>query len=467
MSHLIVAIDEKGGIGLNNDIPWKGTEHADLRRFRRMTKGGAVIMGYNTFCSIGGPLVDRTNIIVTRGHKEDARLAGHENLVVFDNLDSAVRYGQQFENRTGAKCFIIGGAQIYAEYLRWFTPQEMHVTEVPGDWGCDVHIRVPDLRSYTSWYTWTEVEPGYTVYKHGNKEEECYLDLFRYLLERGTPKTDRTLVGTRSYFSPPNLEFSLLGNTLPVLTTKTVLMKSGVVPELLWFISGSTDTKVLEAKGCNIWKGNTSREFLDSRGLGHYAVGELGPGYGFQWRHAGEPYQGADVEYGGYDQLQSIVDLLRQDPDSRRILMVSWAPAQIDQMALPPCHVLYQVYTELRDDGDGDGVQRYLSAKMYQRSADSFLGVPFNIASYAILTHILAKLTGMKADRLIMTYGDYHIYNTHVDAVREQLQRSPRPFPKIRFTRDLKGTNIDDVREADFEIVGYNPHPKITAPMAV
>jgi thymidylate synthase len=295
------------------------------------------------------------------------------------------------------------------------------------------------------------------------EEEEQYLSLFRRVMSYGHHKNDRTGTGAISLFSPPEMRFSLRNNDLPVLTTKTVALKTGVIPELLWFMRGYTDTKLLEAKGCNIWKGNTSRAFLDSRGLS-YAEKDMGPGYGFQWRHSGAIYHGMNADYTnqGVDQLQQLIDMIRNDPDSRRMVICSWAPPYISQMALPPCHILYQVYTHTDVNG-----RRHLSAKMYQRSADSFLGVPFNITSYAILTHILAELTGCVPHELVLTFGDYHVYRNHLDQVQQQLSRRPRAFPKIFFKRQLLGTSLDEVTEHDFEIVGYSPYGHITAPMAV
>lgn len=293
-------------------------------------------------------------------------------------------------------------------------------------------------------------------------EEEQYLNHLKLVLDKGYDKDDRTGTGTISYFSPPNLEFSLRNGILPVLTTKRVALKSGVIPELLWFISGSTDTRILEGQGCNIWKGNTSKEFLAKRGL-TYKEKDLGPGYGFQWRHSGAQYYGMEHDYTGQgvDQLQFIIDELRANPDSRRMILASWIPSQVGEMALPPCHILYQVYTHMENG------ERYLSASMYQRSADSFLGVPFNISSYSLLTHFIANIVGMKTDRIVFHYGDYHIYKNHIDQVKIQLDRKPREFPRINFLRNLKGTDIGDITISDFEVTGYNPHPKIAATMAV
>lgn len=503
MSYLIVALDEEHGIGLHNDIPWKHTieGQADMQYFRKITMGGALIMGYNTYLSIGRALPGRINIVVTKTHYQELKESSAE-LVVFDNLHAAVKYGQQFETKAHIsvdypaahnahhthhtpnaaqhnvehKCFIIGGSQIYEEYLSWYNPKTIYISRIQGNWGCDkkfpAHLLKYNSKSVSVGVSSMDAVDNlgitYEVLENHNIEETAYLDLFKLLLEKGHNKTDRTGTGTVSYFSPPNLEFNLRDNNIPILTTKTVAMKTGVIPELLWFISGSTDTTELEKQGCHIWRGNTSREFLDSRGLRNYRVGELGPGYGFQWRHAGETYMGLfddlgdKIMYEGKDQLAELVLQLKGDPDSRRMMMVSWAPAQLDQVALPPCHVLYQVYTYLEN-----GV-RYLSAKMYQRSADSFLGVPFNIASYALLTHILAHLTGHVADRIVFTYGDYHIYNTHAKQVAEQQQRTPRSFPKIRFMRTAEQIgNINNVTAEDLQIIGYNPYPKISAPMAI
>lgn len=293
-----------------------------------------------------------------------------------------------------------------------------------------------------------------------NYEEENYLNLFRKVLSTGARRVDRTGTGTISTFGE-RLEFSLQDGVIPVLTTKKVPFKT-VAKELLWFISGKTNTKILEQQGVNIWKGNTSKEFLLSRGLS-YEEGDLGPGYGFQWRHAGATYCGMDHDYTGQgvDQLQNMIDLLRHDPFSRRIMMSAWNAADLDKMALPPCHVLFQLYVS-----EIDG-KRYLSGQLYQRSVDSFIGEPFNIASYALLVHIIAKIVGMEADRLVMTFGDYHIYLNHTDQVKEQLTRTPFAFPKIKFNRDLLGTSIDSVTLDDFELIDYQCHPTIKGIMNI
>ncbi len=464
MSYLIAAVDECGGLSREGHLPWKNTAEgkADMAYFKQVTEGNAVLMGWNTWLSIGRLLPDRFNIIVTAKHLEEAPPTEDGKCAVFNDPDDAIAYGRKWEMHTGKRCFIIGGEQMYRYYLSRYNFIEQLITIIPGDYNCD-KFYPGALPNRDKIHERAAGKPLFLTHKQ-EPEETRYLDLFRQVLNKGHYKLDRTGTGTISLFSPPELRFSLENYTLPVITTKTVALKTGVIPELLWFISGSTDTRKLEAKGCNIWKGNTSREFLDKRGL-PYAEKDMGPGYGFQWRHSGAEYKGMEADYTdqGVDQLQAIITLLKTDPDSRRMLMCSWVPPYLSQMALPPCHILYQVYTHV---SPVDGKRR-LSAKMYQRSADSFLGVPFNITSYALLTHIIAELTGCIAHELVMTFGDYHIYQNHIDQVKEQLGRSPRAFPKIVFKEGVSELNIADITEKDFKIVGYSPYGHITAPMAV
>jgi thymidylate synthase len=295
--------------------------------------------------------------------------------------------------------------------------------------------------------------------------EQQYLELVARVLATGEARDDRTGVGTRAVFGA-RLEFSLADNVMPVLTTKRVFWK-GVVHELLWFLRGCTDARALSAAGVRIWDGNASRAALDARGLTDRAEGDLGPVYGFQWRHFGAPYVTADTDYrgAGVDQIKALVHGLRTDPVGRRHILSAWNPADLPAMALPPCHILAQFWI------GADG----LSCQMYQRSADLGLGVPFNIASYALLTHLLAACVGRPAARLIMVFGDTHIYSTHEEALREQLTRRPRSFPKLELKRSSgagEGTSatlpdMDTWVVADIVLNNYNPHPPMPMPMAV
>lgn len=254
------------------------------------------------------------------------------------------------------------------------------------------------------------------------------------------------------------MRFDLRDGTLPLLTTKRVFWR-GVAEELLWFISGSTNAELLRDKGIHIWDGNASKEFLESRGLGHREEGDLGPVYGFQWRHFGAEYKDMHADYTGQgvDQLAECIDKIKNNPEDRRIILSAWNPQALSSMALPPCHMMCQFYVDTN--------KNEVSCHMYQRSADMGLGVPFNIASYALLTHMVAQATGRKPGELVHTLGDAHVYLNHIEPLQEQLERSPRPFPKIQINPEKKG--IDDFVYEDFKVIGYHPFKAISMKMAV
>ena len=292
-----------------------------------------------------------------------------------------------------------------------------------------------------------------------NEEEEQYLDLLRKIMVFGSPKDDRTGNRTLSLFGQ-QMRFSLENNVVPVITTKKLFIR-GVIEELLFFIRGETNTKKLEAKGVNIWKGNTSREFLDKRGLKYLPEGEMGKGYGYQWRKFGQhenDYGDFWCGQGGVDQLSNALHLIKTDPNSRKIIVSAWNPQQLKEMALEPCHVLSQYYV---DNGK-------LSCQYYQRSVDSFLGAPFNILSYAILTKLMAKAAGLQPGELVFSGGDCHVYKNHLKQATEQVTREPFPFPKLFIDKDI--SSIEDMEKlefSDFRIEGYECHSAIKADMAV
>jgi thymidylate synthase len=285
--------------------------------------------------------------------------------------------------------------------------------------------------------------------------EYQYLNIIKDLIETGHKKNDRTGTGTLSKFGH-QMRFSLRDNIFPLLTTKKVFWK-GVVEELLWFIRGDTNANHLSEKGVKIWDSNGSRDFLDKCGFKDREVGDLGPVYGFQWRHFGAEYQDMNTDYDnkGYDQLQTCIKQIKEDPDNRRIIMMAWNPSALHLMALPPCHMFCQFYVS-----DGE-----LSCLMYQRSCDMGLGVPFNIASYALLTRIMAHVTGLKPGELIHMMGDTHIYLNHIEPLKLQLTRQPKPFPKLEI--NTQNMEITKFTIDDFELVGYDPHPTIKMEMAI
>lgn len=291
-------------------------------------------------------------------------------------------------------------------------------------------------------------------------EEYKYLNLCDKILKNSVERIDRTNVGTFSLFGE-SISFDLSNDTIPILTTKNMAIKS-IIEELLWFIRGHTDSKLLEEKGINIWTKNSNRSFLDKKGLVNLKEGDIGSGYGFQWRHSGATYIDCDSDYKGqgFDQLDYVFDLLKNDRFSRKILMCAWNPSQLTGMALEPCHVLVQFYVR-----EENGVL-FLSSHLYQRSADVFLGLPFNITSYSVLTHLLAKKTGMIAEKLTISLGDSHIYKNHVEQVRKQLCNVPRPFPKLKISDNVEKLDWSELDRKHFEVIGYYNNESIKAEMA-
>lgn len=288
--------------------------------------------------------------------------------------------------------------------------------------------------------------------------DRAYANLLREILQKGEIRPDRTGTGTISLFGC-RMEFDI-SESLPVLTGKEVLYDK-VKGELLWIVSGSTDVEDLHKLGVHFWDENSSREFLDARGLTHYQPGDLGPVYGFQWRHWGAKYVDCKTDYTGQgiDQLQTIVQQLEKDKYSRRIILSAWNVEDLSAMALPPCHMMAQFY--VRDDS-------YLDCMLFQRSGDMFLGVPFNIASYSTLTYMLAHLTDLKPGKFVHVLGDAHIYSNHVEAVNTYLERTPFEPPKLQFARSKEeiGT-IDGFKKSDFQLLDYQHHKYIKSPMAV
>jgi thymidylate synthase len=261
-----------------------------------------------------------------------------------------------------------------------------------------------------------------------------YQDLLRLVLEKGRPRADRTGTGTLSIFGA-QARFDLR-ETFPLLTTKKLHLKS-IIHELLWFLRGDTNVAYLKEHGVTIWN-----EWADEQG-------DLGRVYGAQWRD----WRGPNDER--IDQMDGLIEQIKTNPDSRRLIITAWNPAEVDAMALPPCHALFQFHVQ-------DGA---LSCQLYQRSADLFLGVPFNIASYALLTRMVAQVCGLTSGEFIHTFGDLHLYRNHLAQAREQLARTARPSPRMELNPAVK--NIHDFKFEDFTLVGYDPHPAIKAPIAV
>lgn len=487
-SIMVAAADGTNGIGKGSKIPWHVPE--DLKLLEETTKFtgtgpaaaskiNAVIMGRKTYESIPAkfrPMAGRITLILTTNETwqpEEVSQEGKEFIVVRNGgLKAALELLAKppLVERV-FRVWNLGGTDFYKQATEEpcrSVLQSIYLTRINKDIVKDPETPFtaffPDLKNFGLTF---EEEAAPEVLSEGkavlhryvprNDEEYQYVNLIRTIMATGSVKEDRTGVGTIGVFGA-QMRFSLRGGRWPLLTTKRVFWK-GVCEELLWFLRGDTDSKLLEAKNVNIWKGNGSREFLDSRGLKDNAPGDLGPVYGFQWRHFGSDYTDCNENYDGkgIDQVKRIVETLKTNPNDRRLLLSAWNPCAIDKMALPPCHVLAQF--------NADVARNELSCQLYQRSCDMGLGVPFNIASYALLTLLICRATGFQPGDFIHTLGDAHVYRNHVEPLKEQLQRVPRHFPYLRIVKDRDF--LEDYELGDFEILDYNPYPTIQMEMAV
>lgn len=467
--HIVVAFSHKltdgcgFGIGKDGILPWHIPE--DLVRFKKLTSGGILVMGRKTWESIPEkrkPLKDRFTVVVT---SDAAAYSPMENMA-FLTLDETETYLE--ERSVKRDVFIVGGGELYKHFIA--KADMIHATVVEKDVPCDAFFAIDHFENFEiegfsdrHWQNGEQCFYRYITYVRSTKphEEYKYLQVFKDILAKGTTRMDRTGVGAISTFGC-QMRFDI-SFTIPVLTTKYVAWKS-TIKELLFFLKGQTNSKILEAEGVSIWKANTTSEFHAKRGLTGYSEGDMGPMYGWLWRHMGADYKGCHADYRGkgYDQLKELLHGLNTDPFSRRHLLTTFHPPSVDESVLMPCHgIAIQFYVE-----EVAG-QKWLSCQMYQRSMDTFLGAPWNIESYAVLTHLIAKLCDMHPKELIITTGDTHIYKNHIEQVQLQLSRKPLPFPVLVVKDTVKNKAIDDVSLDDFDLIGYLHHPSIKAPMAV
>lgn len=472
---LIVAEEyETHGIGKSGSIPWKIPQ--DLLYFKKITtevENSVVIMGRKTWDSLplsSKPLPNRINMILSSTLSSEITNV-EQSVYVFATLDEIWRKVCQLMTKVKlGKIFVIGGSRLFDECAQSPWCESIYLTQITnhnyGAFDCDTFWKgVPEdmfekLNTIHYRHSCYDVSSSLWFRKKKVEHPETqYLNLVERVLKEGTKRTDRTGVGTLSIFGA-QMRFDL-GMGFPLFTTKNVFWK-GVRDELLWFIHGDTNSKSLSEKGVHIWDGNGTREFLDKRGLFDNECGDLGPVYGFQWRHFGADYDGpistkdpSRYVGKGIDQLRECINLIKNDPDSRRIIMSAWNPIDLPKMALPPCHVMCQFYVS----------EGRLSCQMYQRSADLMLGVPFNVASYALLTTIMAHCCDLKVGDFIHTIGDAHIYLTHVDGAKEQIQRKPLTFPTVQLNPEKK--DVDAFVASDFKLCDYMFHPTIKFPMAV
>lgn len=452
MAELIIAIDRNGGIGKNGKLPWNISE--ELRLFKRKTLNSVVIGGRKTIESLP-PLNKRIIYCISR--VRDPRISERVS-GMFSSIVNAIETAKT--NYPSQKIFIIGGGEIYDHILHNYNYylNKIHISYIKNSYDCDTFCKLninelPFLIEHSEDYK----DFTHVTYTRGTTDEVQYLNLLKTVANFGNERHGRNGL-TKSLFAR-TIVFKL-NEGFPLLTTKKMFFRA-IVEELLFFIRGDTNSKLLEQKGINIWKGNTEREFLDKHSF-PYEEGMMGPMYGWIWRFTGYEYDKDTGKYrgerrGGFDQLLNVIDLLKRDPYSRRIMMTTYNPDYAEQGVLYPCHsIVLQFYVE----------HNRLHLFCYNRSSDLFLGLPFNIASTSILFMLIAKITGYEVGELTLSLGDCHIYEGHLSIVREQLQRIPFKFPQLWINKELNNiTDLENLRLEDFRLENYSSHSSLKADM--
>ncbi len=474
---MIVAVDAKMGFSKDGNIPWR-IPH-DLNLFKKTTievsipnMKNALIMGRKTAFTLKEPLPNRFNFVISN-NKEYIDVLEEKGFECFNKIEECIKYCN--ENKQIEKIFLIGGLEIYNWGLD--NPnqiRQIHVSNVLKNYDCDKFLNIDllnanfQIRSFEEYNEFTHE----IYHKRQNLEELNYLKLLNDLIEKGHKRQTRNAI-TYSSFGK-TLEFDL-SKSFPLLTTKKMAIKS-IFEELKFFLLGQTDNKILKDKNVHIWDGNTTKEFIEKCKL-PYEENDMGPMYGYQWRFFNGEYKDCHEDYSGkgYDQLIYAINLIKTDPFSRRILISSYNPSQSKLGVLYPCHgISIQFYVEEIND------KLHLDCLMHQRSADSFLGVPFNITSYAMLVHMICNhinCTGgvqekqIYPGKLLMVFGDMHIYDEHIDSVKTQISRKPYLFPQLHFDYEIKTFDKDGVGSigqmefTHLKILDYKFHDLIKAKM--
>lgn len=464
---IIVCVDDENGIAKNGIIPWN--IYDEQQNFKKITEyttspisKNALIMGRTTFESLHNKCLPRRyNIVLSKHGEKHDKLQSIKQPTFCTSFNNALQLC--FEEKLIENIFVIGGEQLYKYAIKHPLFEQLYITNINCIFDCDQHFpyflkKQIKSEKYSTHLENIDEKMYLCDFEHNTYHlngEVQYLKLLNKLLT--SPKRETRNGETKSLFGE-QLKFQLdFGHKFPLLTTKKMFFKA-IFEELMFFISGDTDANILKNKNVHIWDKNTSTEFIQSVGL-EYDEGDMGPMYGFQWRHYGETYINKDAKYGGYDQLKFIIDELKNNKTSRRIIMTTFNPVDAKFGVLYPCHgIAVQFFVSNENN---------LSCHMYQRSADAFLGLPFNIASYALLTFIIAKITGYQPYELIISLGDVHIYEQHYGAVETQLKRIPYEFPSLKINKDITLENVNELKLHDIHIIGYeyNHHPSIKAEM--
>ena len=473
--NLIVAYCDKQGIGKDNKIPWNISN--EMLYFKKITTytnnpilKNVVIMGRKTWESIPQrfrPLSDRINIVLTKNKNFEV----NDGVFIADSLESSFDIIHKIQNSNKKNVFIIGGETLYREGIINKYCHKLYISEIYNKYECDRYFPdIPDkfkIMTVSNFCYESSVHYRKIVYVNSeldntelwkNKEEQQYLDCLVRITKLGNINVDRTGVGTYSTFGE-TFRYDL-SDTFPLLTTKKMWLRA-IFEELKFYLSGKTDNSILTEKGINIWNENTTRDFLDKRGLSHYPEHDMGESYGFNFRHYGSEYKTCKEDYTGkgFDQVNYVINLIRNNPTSRRIIIDLWNGSTLDKASLPPCLCKYQFYVNTTDNK--------LDLMIYLRSSDFFLANNWNVCTGAFLVYMICNLEGIKYTPGILTVitGDTHIYKSHIKQVEENIERVPRPYPKLIVKEKKK--DIMNFEFSDFKLIGYNPYPNIKADMAV
>lgn len=441
--NIIAAYTKNRGIGIKNKLPWN--IKSDLNFFKKTTNKSTIIMGRNTWNSLPKYLNNRNNVIITKNPEKLKIFNKYEkNPIIVKSLDEALLI------KDNKQKFVIGGEQLYNEAILHNNCKYLYLNEINTHYDCDTYF--PEIPNYFKLIDTQQFnEFNSKKYKNImdiNSEENQYIDCLKYILKYGEKKVDRTGVGTLSVFDI-NLKYNIkqIENNyqIPMITTKQMFYKSSIW-ELIWMLRGETNSKWLEQKNVNIWKGNSSKEFLTKLGL-NYEEGELGPIYGKQW-----------VDWNGINQIENIIDIFKTDKSSRRAVLSGWNVSDLNKMALPPCHLMYLFNI----------TNNKLNCKTILRSNDMFLGNPFNTLNSSILTIILAKAIGIEPGQISMSISDAHIYLNHIEQIYKQIDRQPYEFPLLEFNKNINNYNdIYNLNINDFKFYDYYHHSKLTGKMAI
>jgi dihydrofolate reductase / thymidylate synthase len=486
--NIITCVDKNNGIGLNNQIPWRYTK--DIIFFKKITnetvnnKLNVVLMGNNTYNSIPivhRPLKNRLNLVLSKSNL--SYLPNLHNLDIINEINEPIYFNKiedlflfldKYKKYINI-VWVIGGYQIYKLLLKYQLVSKIYLTSIENkSFNCDVKFPNNYLKHFTlidKYYIYDQnklknnnenyvfINPllfyhktdklSFSTYEYNNKEENNYIRIINKILNKGIYKIDRTNIGTLSLFGI-TCKYNIRNYRLPLFTHRKIFLR-GIIEELLFFISGETNTKILENKGINIWKHNTSRDFLNSRQLFHLNEGDIGAGYSFQLRHFNAEYINCNTDYTnkGFDQLEYIINLIKTNPNSRRIVFSYWNPSFLDNMTLPPCHILY-IFNIINNE---------LNCSFTMRGNDFSLAHCFNVCSCAILVFMLCYLTGYNPGKIVCHIADCHIYKNHIEETIQFIKNTPLNSPLLLINDpDKKIKKIEDFNYNHFKLLFYNSY---------